>query len=310
MRVFVAGATGAIGRVLLPRLRAAGHEVTGMTRSAERAEELRAAGVEAVVADAFDREGVAAALAAARPEAVVHQLTDIPQAINPRRYAEEFAGNDRIRVEGTRNLVDGALAAGARRMVAQSIAFVYDFSGTGLKVEEDPLYDDAPPPFDRGVAAVRSLERAVTETVGLEGVVLRYGYFYGPGTGYARDGFMADLARKRQLPVIGGAGGVYPMIHVEDAADAAVLGVASNATGIFNIVDDDPAGGSEMMPAFAAAVGAPRPWRVPRWLAGLFAGRALVRMQTETRGASNAAAKAELGWVPRHPSWRQGFTEL
>lgn len=310
MRVFVAGATGVMGRALVPKLRAAGHEVTGMSRSEERAQALRASGVDAVVCDAFDREGLAAALTAARPEVVVHQLTDIPQAIDMRRYAEQFEGNDRLRVEGTRNLVDAALAAGARRMVAQSIAFVYDFGGAGLKTEDDPLFDDAPPPFGRGVAAVRSLERAVTETEGIEGLVLRYGYFYGPGTAYARDGFIAELARKRQLPIVGRGTGVYSMIHVDDGADAAVAAVESSATGIFNIVDDDPAPGRELVPAFAAAVGAPRTRRVPRWLAGLVVGRAFARTQTDQKGASNERAKAELGWRPRHPSWRQGFTEL
>lgn len=310
MRVFVAGATGVMGRALVPRLRVAGHEVTGMTRSRERAEALRASGVEAVVADAFDREAVAAALAAARPEVVVHQLTDIPQAIDVRHYAEQFEGNDRLRVEGTRNLVDAAVAAGARRMVAQSIAFVYDFSGEALKTEDDPLFDDAPPPFDRGVAAARSLERAVTETEGLEGVVLRYGYFYGPGSAYARDGFIAELARKRRLPVVGRGTGVYSMIHVDDGADAAVLAVESDATGIFNIVDDDPAPGRELVPAFAAAVGAPKPRRIPRWLAGLVVGRAFARTQTDQKGASNTRAKAELGWAPAHASWREGFKEL
>jgi nucleoside-diphosphate-sugar epimerase len=310
MRVFVAGATGAMGRTLLPRLRAAGHEVTGMSRSEERAQALRASGVDAIVCDAFDREGLAVALAAARPEVVVHQLTDIPQAIDMRRYAEQFEGNDRLRVEGTRNLVDAALAAGARRMVAQSIAFVYDFSGTGLKTEDDRLFDDAPPPFGRGVAAVRSLARAVTETEGLEGLVLRYGYFYGPGTAYARDGFIAELARKRRLPIVGRGTGVYSMIHVDDGADAAVAAVETRATGIFNVVDDDPAPGRELVPAFAAAVGAPKPRRIPRWLAGLIVGRAFARTQTDQKGASNARAKAELDWAPAHPSWREGFTEL
>ena len=217
MRVFVAGATGVIGRVLVPMLREAGHDVVGMTRSEERAADLREQGVEAAVCDAFDADGVARAVAAARPEVVVNQLTDIPKVIEPRKMGDQFEMNDRLRTEGTRNLMRAAEAAGARRLVSQSIAFAYAPAGT-LRAEDDPLFDDAPPPWGRSVAAVRALERETLGSASVEGVVLRYGYFYGPGTVYAGDGSTAAMVRKRGFPVVGRGTAVYSFIHIDDAA--------------------------------------------------------------------------------------------
>ena len=309
MRIFVAGATGVIGRRLVPLLVSAGHEVTGMTRSPERAEALRASGAAAVVCDAFDRDGVVAAVAAARPEVVIHQLTDIPPALNMRRYEREMEGNDRLRREGTRNLVDGALAAGSRRVVAQSIAFLYAPSGDAVKTEEAPLYLDAQHGFRRSVEALQELERLVLETEGIEGVVLRYGFFYGPGTAFAPDGPIAATVRKRGFPIVGDGGGVFSFVHVDDAARATVLAVERGRPGAYNVVDDDPAAVREWLPVYAASLSAKPPRRVPKVVARLAAGAYGVDLMTRFRGASNEKAKRELGWEPEYRTWRTGFYE-
>jgi nucleoside-diphosphate-sugar epimerase len=308
MRIFVAGATGVIGRSLVPALREAGHEVVGMTRSPERAEGLRAQGAEPVVCDAFDPDGVERAIVEARPEVVVNELTDIPKAVDPRKVEEQFATNDRLRIEGTRNLVRGAEAAGARRIVSQSIAFAYA-PGPELRTEDDPLYIDAPQPWPRTVEAVDSLEQQTLGVDGLEGVVLRYGYFYGPGTSYAADGSTAAMVRKRAFPVVGGGGAVYSFIHVDDAAAATVAALDRGAPGIYNVVDDEPAPVREWLPEYAAALGVKPPRKVPRLAARIAAGRLAVYMMTGLQGATNAKARRELGWEPRYPSWRQGFRE-
>ena len=309
MRVFLAGATGVIGRRLLPRLLEAGHDVIAMTRRAERAAALREAGAAPAVCDVFDAEELRAAVERARPEVVVHELTDLPPALDPRKMEEQAAGNDRIRTEGTRNLVAAAVAAGAQRLVAQSIAFAYAPMGEGLKREDDPLWDDAPWPWSRSVAALREVDDAVTGTDGIDGLVLRYGFFYGPGTAYAPGGFFDREVRRRRFPVVGKGSGVFSFVHVDDAADATVAAVARGAPGIYNVVDDEPAPLREWLPVYADALGAKRPRRVPRFLARLVAGEYTVALATELRGASNERAKAELGWAPRYSSWRQGFRE-
>jgi nucleoside-diphosphate-sugar epimerase len=307
MKVFVAGASGVIGRRLVPMLIEHGHEVAAMTRSAERAEPLRQAGAAPVVCDVYDAEDLRAKVTAAAPEVVVHELTDLPPALDPRKAGEQLAGNDRVREEGTRNLVDAAVAAGARRMVAQSIAFAYAPTGDGLKTEDDPLYDEAPLPWGRSVRALHALEDAVTKTPGLEGIVLRYGFFYGPGSGYDSDSHYARLVRARQFPIVGRGSGVFSFIHVDDAAAATVAAVEGGKPGIYNVVDDEPAPLREWLPVYAEAVGAKRPWRVPKLVARIVAGSYATMLATQLRGASNARAKAELGWSPRYPSWRRGF---
>jgi 2-alkyl-3-oxoalkanoate reductase len=309
VKVFVAGASGVIGRRLVPLLIERGHQVTGMTRSAEHAERLRVAGVEPAVCDVFDADDLRAKLAAAEPEVVVHELTDLPPALNPRKMTEQLAGNNRVREDGTRNLVDAALAAGARRMVAQSIAFSYAPTGEELKTEDDPLYDDSPAPWAHSVQALHALEDAVTKTEGLEGLVLRYGFFYGPGSAYDPEGYYAGEVRRRRFPIVGSGGGVFSWIHVDDAAAATVAAVERGPPGIYNVVDDDPAPLREWLPAYAEALGAKKPRRVPKFIARIVAGSYTTQLATELRGASNARAKAALGWVPRHPSWRQGFRE-
>jgi nucleoside-diphosphate-sugar epimerase len=308
MRVFVAGATGAIGRPLVSLLVERGHEVTGMTRSPERAEELRSRGATAVICDAFDASALKVAVSGARPEALVHQLTDLPPDIDPRKYKTQLAATNRLRREGTRNLVYAARDAHVKRFVAQSIAFAYPPAGEWVKDEEAALATDAPEPMKDAVTAVAELERQVLD---FGGTVLRYGFFYGPGTAFAPDGYYAELAHKRRLPVIGSGAGLTSFIHVDDAAAAtlAALEAGDRARGrIYNIVDDEPAPAREWVPAYAAAVGARQPMRVPALLARLVAGRIAVNGMTAQRGASNARAKRELGWQPERPSWRNEFT--
>jgi nucleoside-diphosphate-sugar epimerase len=309
VRVFVAGASGVIGRRLVPMLIEAGHEPTAMTRSGERAESLRQMGAEPVVCDVFEADALRAAVEQARPETVVHELTDLPPALDPRKMEEQAAGNDRVRTEGTRNLVAAAVAAGARRVVAQSIAFAYPPTGEGLKTEDDALFDDAPWPFSRSVEALHDLEDAVTKTPGIEGVVLRYGFFYGPGSGYAPEGHIAREVKRRRFPIVGRGTGVFSYIHVDDAAAATVAAVERGRPGIYNVVDDDPAPLREWLPLYAKELGAKKPRRVPKLLARLLAGSYATHLATELRGASNARAKAELGWQPSYASWRQGLHE-
>jgi len=304
MRVFLAGATGVIGRVLLPQLIRSGHDVVAMTRAAERRDELRAAGAEPVVCDALDAEALRTAVTAARPQAVIHQLTSLPSRLEPRKYATQLAATNRLRREGTGNLVAAAQAAGAERIVAQSIAFAYAPEGGWVKDEGAPLGLALPPPMSEAIGAVAELERQVLEA---GGTVLRYGYLYGPQTGFHPDGYYAELARKRQFPIVGSGQGRWSFVHVDDAAEATVAALERGEPGVYNVVDDEPAPVSDWVPVFAESVGAKRPFRVPAWLARLIAGRVAVAGMTAQRGASNAKAKSELGWAPTHATWRDGF---
>jgi 2-alkyl-3-oxoalkanoate reductase len=307
VKVFVAGASGAVGRPLVRQLVAAGHEVTGTTRREERAAAIRDAGATPVVCDVFEGEALRDTVVAAAPDAVVHALTAIPERIDWK--ADPLAATNRVRIEGTRNLVDAARAAGAQRIVAESVAFLYAPRGGRVKDEEAELYSGAPDPFGPTVDALADMERQVREAERIDGVVLRFGNFYGPGTSFAPDGSQADEARRRRLPVVGKGTGVFSFIHVEDAAAAIVAALESEAVGTYNVVDDEPAPMSEWVPVYAEAIGAKPPRRVPVWLAGLIVGRSVAVNAVELRGASNAKAKRELGWQPRYPSWRQGFRE-
>jgi nucleoside-diphosphate-sugar epimerase len=304
MRVFLAGATGVIGRSLVGMLLAAGHEVTGMTRSPQRAERLRAQGAEAVVCDALERESVHQAVLSARPEVVIHQLTDHPPRPDPRKYKTQLAGTNRLRREGTGNLVAAATAVRARRIIAQSIAFAYAPRGDWIKDEQAPLALDSRPPMDAIVAVVAELERQV---LAVNGIVLRYGFFYGPGTQFAPEGYYAELARKRRFPVLGSGDGRWSFIHVHDAATATVAALEQDAPGVYNIVDDDPAPAREWIPAYAAAMGAKRPLRLPALIGRVAAGSAALAGMTIQRAATNAKAKRELDWAPQYASWRDGF---
>ncbi len=311
MRVFVAGASGAIGGRLVPMLMGAGHAVVAMTRTADKADAIRASGAEPVLADALDADSVGAAVRAAEPEAVVHQLTALSSMTgNPRKFAEDFALTNRLRTEGTDHLLAAARAAGARRFVAQSYAgWPYAREGGPVKSEDDPLDPDPPAAARDALDAMRYLDRVVLGAEGIEGVVLRYGGFYGPGTGIARgeESALIEPIRKRRFPVVGGGTGVWSFVHIDDAARATLAALDRGAPGIYNVVDDDPAPVSEWLPALADAIGAKPPRRVPTWIGRLAGGEMAVTLMTQVRGASNAKAKRELGWQPEHPSWREGF---
>ena len=309
MKIFVAGATGALGRRLVPLLASNGHTVVGTTRTPGKAAALRAAGATPVVLDALDRDAVIDALAQAQPDVVVHELTALTEFSDFRKLDESFAATNRLRTEGTDHLLDGIRRLPVRRIVAQSYAGAGFYAPTGgpVKTEGDPFNTDPPAAMRRTVEAVRHLERAVLEAEGIGGTVLRYGSFYGPGTSLGEGGVYLDAVRRRQFPIVAGGTGVWSFLHIEDAAAATLAAIESDRTGVYNIVDDDPAPVAEWLPALAAIIGAKPPRRVPAWLARVFVGEAGVVMMTEARGASNAKAKRELGWRPAYPSWRTGF---
>jgi 2-alkyl-3-oxoalkanoate reductase len=307
MRIFLAGATGAIGRQLVPLLVADGHDVVGATRTPAKVEALRAAGAEPVLLDALDAAAVRTAVADAHPDVVIHELTALPQRIDPRKMERDFALNDRLRSEGTRYLVDAAQAAGAKRIIAQSIAFAYAPGPPGtVHVESDPLLpaSEAHKSYRRSAQAMADLERTVLDAGGL---VLRYGYFYGPGTAVTRSGSIGSDVARRRLPIVGRGSGVWSFVHIEDAAEATVAALSQRAPAAYNVVDDEPAAVADWLPALAESLGAPRPLRVPALLARPLAGSYGVNIMTSAQGASNELAKRELGWQPRHPSWREGF---
>ena len=308
MRVFVAGATGAIGRQLVPRLAAAGHEVHGMTRSESKQVMLREMGAVPVVADALDPDQVAEAVGRAMPEVVVHQLTAIG-SLDMRHFDRDFARTNRLRTEGTDHLLSAGQAVGARRFVAQGVAGYAAYVRTGgpVKSEDDPLDPTPAREMRETQAAIRHLEQAVLGAEWTDGIVLRYGAFYGPGTSMAPGQDQFELVRKHKLPLVGNGAGVWSFVHVADAADATVAAIEHGRRGVYNVVDDEPAPVAEWLPALAQELGARKPMRVPRFVGRMFAGEAGTVMMTDVRGASNAKAKRELAWRPAHPSWRQGF---
>jgi nucleoside-diphosphate-sugar epimerase len=307
MRVFVAGATGAIGKQLVPRLVAAGHEVYGMTRSDSKRVMLHELGAVPVVADALDPDQVAEAVGRAKPEVIVHELTAIG-SLDTRHFDRDFAVTNRLRTEGTDHLLSAGQAVGVRRFVAQSYgAWPYERTGGPVKTEEDPLDPEPAREMRETLAAIRYLEQAVLGADWTEGIVLRYGAFYGPGTSMASGEPQIEMIRQRKFPLVGDGAGVWSFIHIADAAEATVAAIEHGKRGVYNVVDDEPAPVAEWLPALANEVGAKKPMRVPRFVGRLFAGEAGVVMMTEARGASNAKAKRELGWRPSHPTWRQGF---
>jgi 2-alkyl-3-oxoalkanoate reductase len=309
MKIFVAGATGAIGRRLVPLLVSNGHTVVGTTRTPGKAEALRAAGASPVVLDALDRDAVIDAVGRAEPEVVVHELTALAGFTDFRKFDESFAATNRLRTEGTDHLLEGIRRLPVRRIVAQSYGGPGFYARTGglIKTEDDPFDPDPPAALRRPIQAVQYLERAVLQAEGIQGTVLRYGGFYGPGTSLGEGGAYLEAVRRRQFPVVAGGTGVWSFVHIEDAATATLAAIERGRMGVYNIVDDDPAPVAEWLPALAAVIGAKPPRRVPAWLARLFVGEHGVVMMTESRGASNAKAKRELGWRPAYPSWRTGF---
>jgi nucleoside-diphosphate-sugar epimerase len=310
MRILVAGATGAVGSRLLPLLVSAGHSVVGLTRSSGKADAIRRAGGEAGVADALNRAATVEAVAKARPDVIVHEMTSLAGASDLRRFDRTFAATNRLRTEGLVNLLAAAKQAGTPRIVAQSFCgWPYARTGGPVKSEDDPLDPEPPRGLRRSFEAIRFLEHGVTTSSEIAGIVLRYGAFYGPGTGLF-EAQMVDQLRRRRVPLIGDGNGWWSLLHVDDAAAATAIAVERARPGIYNIVDDEPAPVRDWLPALASMLGAKPPRRIPRWLARIVAGEHIVTLMTEARAGSNAKAKRDLGWQPKHASWRQGFAEV
>ena len=310
MKIFVAGASGAIGKQLVPRLVARGHEVVGMTRSESNQGALRELGATPVVADALDADQVGSAVANAEPDVIIHELTSI-STFDMRHFDRSFAATNRLRTAGTDNLLAAGRAVEVERFIAQSFtSWPYARTGGPVKSEDDPLDPTPAKEMIQSLEAIRHVEDAVTGADWTEGIVLRYGGLYGPGTSLVRGGEQYEMLHQRKFPVVGTGGGVWSFIHVADAADATVAAVDHGERGIYNIVDDDPAPVAVWLPELAKSIGAPKPWRVPRWVGQLLAGEAGAVMMTDIRGASNAKAKQALGWEPQHASWRDGFAAL
>jgi nucleoside-diphosphate-sugar epimerase len=303
MRVFVTGASGAIGTRLVPQLIDAGHEVIGTHNSPASAERLRTLGAKPVMVDLLAADAVRKAVLENEPEAIVHQATALAHAKFSRNMDKVLAMTSELRTRGTDALLAAAREAGVRRFVAQSFAsYRHAREGGPIKTEDDPLDPTPPPDFRRAAAAMTYLEQAVTD---FGGIALRYGVFYGA----ANDGLIEPV-RKRRYPIIGEGGGITCWIHLEDAAAATVLALEQEGRAIYNIADDEPAPVREWLPVLAEAFGAKPPRHLPTWLARLLAGEAVVLMSTEARGVSNAKAKRDLGWTLRYPSWRQSFIEV
>ena len=308
MDIFLAGATGALGRALIPQLLDHGHTVTGTTRTPSKVEELRALGVTPVVMDGLDRQAVLDAVAAAKPDAILHQMTALGGEIDMRRFERSFAATNRLRTEGTDNLLAAAWSSSVDRFVAQSFAgWPSERTGSAVKTEDDPFDPRPPKQLRTTLAAIRHLESAVT---GAGGVALRYGGFYGPGTGMTAGGDQLEMVRRRKFPLAGDGAGVWSFVHVEDAAAATVAALEHWTPGeVYNVCDDEPAPVHEWLPLLAQAVGAKPPRHLPRWVARLM-GEHVASMMCEVRGASNAKAKRQLGWTPRWPTWREGFPAI
>jgi len=311
MRIFVAGATGAVGRPLVPALVSAGHSVVGLTRTPAKAEEINRMGAEPVVADGLDAAAIRAAVASTKPDVVIHEMTDLAGVTDLRHFDRTFANSNRLRTLGTDLLLAAAREAGVQRFIAQSFCgWAFARTGSSVKAETDELDPDPPQELRRTLEAIRYLERTVTASSSPEGVVLRYGAFYGPGTGVF-DRTMLDQIRHRRVPLIGDGAGWWSFLHVEDAASATVMAVERGKPGnIYNIVDDEPVQVREWLPALAEMLGAKPPFHVPAWIARLLAGEHMVAMMTQVRAGSNAKAKQDLDWEPARPSWRQGFAEI
>ena len=307
MRVFVAGGTGAIGQKLVPQLLSAGHDVVATTRSSNGAEGIRAMGAEPAVVDGLDEQGMVDAVRQARPEVVIHQMTALAGDPDLRHFDRWFATTNQLRTRGTDYLIRAAREAGARRLIVQSYTGWPNIrEGSAVKTEEDPL-DPDPPKWQReSLAAIRHIETTVPSTEGIEGIVLRYGNLYAPGTGMLSDELL-DLLRKRQFPVLGDGAGIWPFTYTGDAASAAVAALDRGVPGVYNVVDNKPAPAKEWLPYLAEAIGAKPPRHVPVWVGRILAGEVPVSWMTRIRGSSNAKAKRELGWTPRYSSWREGL---
>jgi nucleoside-diphosphate-sugar epimerase len=309
MKIFLAGATGAAGQALIPLLTSHGHTVTGTTRSPSKMDLLRGLGAEPVVVDGLDRDGIRAAVATTRPDAIIHEMTALGGDLDLRRFERSFAATNRLRTEGTDHLLEAARETGVEHFIAQSYAaWPYIRTGGPVKTEDDPLDPDPPKQVRTTLAAIRHLESAVT---GAGGIALRYGGFYGPGTSLALDppGEQTQMVRRRRFPIVGNGAGVWSLVHIRDAAAATFAAIDQGEPGVYNVVDDDPAPVTVFLPELAKDIGAKPPRHLPRWLGRLAGGEAAVIMMTDIRGASNAKAKRQLGWQLQYPSWRLGFKD-
>jgi nucleoside-diphosphate-sugar epimerase len=308
MKIFLAGATGAIGKRLVPMLASAGHQVVGMTRTAAKTDALRAAGAQPVVADALDAEAVRRAVVGTHPTVVVHQMTALAKLDNPRNFDRDFALTNRLRTVGTQYLLSAAQETGAKRFIAQSYAgWPNERNGSRIKSEEDPLNARPPKAMAEILNSIRQLEQMVSSAAGLTGIVLRYGSFYGPGTSMGEGGGVIETVRRRKFPLFGDGAGVWSFIHIDDAANATRIAIENGEAGTYNIVDNEPAEVSTWLPDLAQALGAKPPLRLPAWLGWLMIGDAGLYLMTKARGSSNAKAKRVLGWQPFYSSWRDGF---
>jgi nucleoside-diphosphate-sugar epimerase len=311
MRIFVAGAAGALGKQLIPRLVENGHEVTGMTRSESKSPVVEELGATSVVADGLDPEQVASAVAEANPDVIVHELTALSGNPDMRHWDRYFELTNKLRTEATDHLLAAGRAVGVKRFVAQSYAgWPYARSGATVKTEEDPLDPNPVPAMRQSFDAIRYVEDTVTGADWTEGIVLRYGGFYGPGTSLWPGGEIPELLHKRKFPLVGDGQGIWSFVRIDDAAAATVAAIENGKRGIYNIVDDSPEPVSEWLPGVAEALGAKPPLHVPRWLGRVLAGEVVAVMMTEVRGASNEKAKRELGWSPEYTSWREGLAEV
>ncbi|MFJ9387861.1 NAD-dependent epimerase/dehydratase family protein [Nocardioides sp. NPDC101246] len=310
MRIFIAGGTGAVGIRMVPLLVAAGHEVYGSTRHDAGREALAEMGATGIVMDPLNAQSVQDAVAKAAPEVVVHQLTALGSLSgNLRKFDQEFAMTNRLRTEGTDHLLAAARAAGVRRFVAQSFGggWAHERTGGWVKDETSPLIVDPGKEARGTLAGIRHLEEAVTSATDLEGVVLRYGNFYGPGNAASREGALGEMLRQGKMPVVGGGTGVWSFVHIDDVASATVAALDRGAPGIYHIVDDEPAPVNQWIPLLAEEVGGKNPMRLPAWIARPLIGEFGVALMTSVRGSSNAKAKRELGWTPSYVTWREGF---
>jgi nucleoside-diphosphate-sugar epimerase len=311
MRIFVAGATGAVGRSLVPALISAGHSVAGLTRTAAKVDTIKRMGAEPVVADGLDEAAIRTAVVSVRPDIIIDEMTDLGGVTDLRHFDRAFAITNELRTRGTDYLLAAAREASVKRFIAQSFCgWAFARTGGSVKTEADELDPDPPQELRRTLEAIQYLEQTVTNSTNPKGIVLRYGSFYGPGTGMLSPA-MIDQLRRRRVPLIGDGAGWWSFIHVDDAASATVAAIDRGKPGnIYNIVDDEPAEVRDWLPALADILGARRPLHVLAWIGRLLAGEHVVSMMTEVRAGSNAKAKRELGWRPAHPSWRAGFAEV
>jgi len=311
MRIFVAGATGAVGRTLDPTLVSAGHSVAGLTRTAAKVEAIKRMGAEPVVADGLDETAIRTAVVSVRPDIIIDELTDLAGVTDLRHFDRAFAVTNQLRTRGTDYLLAAAREAGVKRFIAQSFCgWTFARAGGAVKTETDQLDPDPPQELRRSLKAIQYLERTVTNSANPEGIVLRYGSFYGPGTGMLAPA-MIDQMRRRRMPLIGDGAGWWSFIHVDDAAAATVAAIDRGTAGnIYNICDDEPAEVREWLPELARVLGAKPPLHVLAWIGRLVAGEHVVSMMMQVRAGSNAKAKRELAWQPAHPSWRKGFAEI